>query len=275
MVQKNIPQGTKTHNESSRGQLHNMLENDLEAITQQLTAFAMEQQNNERGSQALLPQKAQKERFEQHIREGLQHVEQRMQHGATAVLAALKQYAIMHPEINMEAIQNDFFEISMFFSQFSGNKEDFTNRMQQEMTLQEICNMSDETLEALYQAAKSIYEQKRYEDAVDAFVFLTTINETRYPFWFALGNALYFCKNFDAACRAYTMAAELNPTDSTCLIFMSKCYEELCDFNNAVRVLDQALTVIEDIHGDNNLKDAVRAERMRLAQHKTKEYIKK
>ncbi len=108
-----------------------------------------------------------------------------------------------------------------------------------------LADIGDETVDKLYQAAKTLYEQTRYEDAHDAFLFLTNVNPNKYALWLGLANCLYCLERYREAIGPYANAGEVNPSDPNSYLLLSRCYSELGEFDNAARALDSALQAVE------------------------------
>ena len=67
------------------------------------------------------------------------------------------------------------------------NEKVLMQHLQEGKPLQVLFGFSNEATAEFYGAAKSILEQKRFEDAMNAFLFLTTINPYISDFWLGLG----------------------------------------------------------------------------------------
>jgi type III secretion system low calcium response chaperone LcrH/SycD len=76
---------------------------------------------------------------------------------------------------------------------------------------QDALNISEEVLEEYYKAAYRLIEEKRWEDASDAFLFLTFINPNIYNFWIGLGISMQSQGAYDRALPAYAMAQQIDP----------------------------------------------------------------
>lgn len=106
---------------------------------------------------------------------------------------------------------NDFLISSEYFSR--AFDEDFIEEANNnnQGVMQAALAVSDEVLERYYQAAAYLLEQRRWEDARDAFKFLTFLNPTVYNFWVGLGCAEQSMGHYDAAIVSYEMAKLTNP----------------------------------------------------------------
>lgn len=111
---------------------------------------------------------------------------------------------------------------------------------------QDICDMSDKTIETLYKAAKKIYDQKRFEDAVNAFSVLCILQTKSYPLWLGLANSQFFCERYDAAVFAYAYAATSDLFQPDPHLLSCTCYEKLNQLDLAINALDLSLIVMEN-----------------------------
>jgi len=82
-------------------------------------------------------------------------------------------------------------------------------------SLQEIFELSEETMDALYQLARHIYDQQHYEEASGAFCLLALINPAYTTFWHGLGNSEYCLGNYQEALLAYTFALQTDADNMT------------------------------------------------------------
>jgi hypothetical protein len=112
--------------------------------------------------------------------------------------------------------------------------------------LQEIFGFSNETTVEFYEAAKNILEQKRYEDAIDAFTFLTTINPYMADFWMGLGMAQQNNNEHDAALFSYSIGYTLEGGVIFPYVLAAQCCMEIRDFERALEVIGNAETYAEE-----------------------------
>ena len=210
--------------------------------------------------------KAYKEKLAHEVASDLIVIKKRIENGVAHLVKALKELASTHPEIHSNEIAVEFAKTTEFFSEFPVHAESYLTAIAQDQSLQEICGISETTIESLYQAAKQIYEKQNYSDAAEAFTFLTLLNSKKYTFWIALGNAEYLCHRYEQALVAYAIAVRVDPGDPTSHVYACKCYEEIQEFDNAVNALDLALFVIGESKSRDfeNLKRQVTAKREKL-----------
>lgn len=112
---------------------------------------------------------------------------------------------------------------------------------------QEIVGFSDETMGKFYRAAFHLFENKKYEPAANAFLFLATLNPYNYEYWLGLGMAEQMCQEFEVAVDAYEMAAIVDPTNPVPYFYLSKCFFAIHERKNALSALDLAV----EFAGDN------------------------
>ncbi len=236
---------------------------DLNIIALELAEQLM--QDSEPSEAAhLLSEQARLEKVRNEIRTSLQTLYNRLESGTRVIITMLQEMAQTNTEMNYNALLTDIKKIGAFFDNMPGREDEYRKQFIANMTIQEMCAISDATIEALYQAAKCIYEKQHYEEAVDAFTFLTTINGKKYVFWLALGNSEYFCQNYEAALQAYRVGGELNPADPTYPLYAAACYEAMSDFDNALGALENTLNIIDYTKGDPALRHEVIAKREKI-----------
>jgi type III secretion system low calcium response chaperone LcrH/SycD len=108
-------------------------------------------------------------------------------------------------------------------------------------TFQEIIGYSEETMEKFYQGACKLFENHRYDDASDAFVFLTTLNPYVHNFWLALGMAEQAREEYSAALVAYGMAGVNEPGNPLSLWHSAHCYYLIGDRKASLEMLGRLL----------------------------------
>lgn len=218
----------------------------------------------------MLPKKVLKEKAQHEIQEGLITIKRRMENGVSQLLRAVLEFSRSHQDIHLDTIGQDLSKLIVYLASLPDHAREYFAGMNNDISLQELCKMSNDTLDVLYKGAKHLYEQQRYQEAADAFSILTFLNAKHHPFWMGLGNSEYFCHRYQAALVAFAMAAIINPSDPYCHIFSCKCYEETKEIDNAINALDLALLTIGDDKNYAALKDAVTVERRKIIQKNKK-----
>lgn len=108
-------------------------------------------------------------------------------------------------------------------------------------TFQEILGYSIETMERFYEAAHSLFQKQQYEEAADAFVFLTTLNPKVHNYWLGLGMSEHMIEEYDSALMAYGMAIITNVENPLPHYHSASCYRALQDKNSALIALELAI----------------------------------
>ncbi len=112
-------------------------------------------------------------------------------------------------------------------------------------TAQEIIGFPDETMNKFYHAAYVLFENKRYVDAADAFLFLVTMNPYHYDYWLGLGAATQRCGDYEAAIDSYEMAAICQLENPIPYFHLAKCLFAMHDRESALQAIDLALEYAE------------------------------
>ena len=91
-------------------------------------------------------------------------------------------------------------------------------------TLQDILEVSDETLRSMYVLSRYLYEHQFYEEACGAFYLLSLINPSYSTFWMGLGSCEYILQRYQEALSAYAFASQIDPKDPTPHILAARCH---------------------------------------------------
>lgn len=210
----------------------------------------------------LMPKKAFIERFQLQIAEELAQAQERLKKGPKVLLQALVDKSEDN-NIDSDLIQ-ELYKLTALANMIANERERFINELSMGKTIQAIAGMSDSSLEKLYQAAKYVFDQKRFSEAADAFGFLTMLNASKFAFWLGLGNSEFNLKNYKQALFAYAFVCRVNPEDYFCHIFSCRCYEALGDIENAINALELALYVVGDTPEKKELKSVLELQIKRL-----------
>lgn len=123
--------------------------------------------------------------------------------------------------------------------------EVYAERMNRGENLQSILGWSDEIVATMFQAARSLYEQKRYDEAADAFVFLVTINPTVPSFWISAGMVAEAQQDAEKAVQAYRMAILYGADHYPSYAHAARCYMEQGRRREALAVVTLAEEVAQ------------------------------
>ncbi len=123
------------------------------------------------------------------------------------------------------------------------------------MTMQQMLDISNDTLIDWYQAAVALYNEKKYQDSADVLMLITFLNPTIPSFWFALGISDEACEELDRAIFAYSIFAEIHKFDTIAQLFTYvSCLRKKGDILKAEEVLLQIVKEAEMSHDTTGLK---------------------
>lgn len=134
-------------------------------------------------------------------------------------------------------------------------------------TAQEIAGFSDSTMAKFYRAAYNIFEQNRYKEAANAFLFLATLNPHNHEYWLGLGMATQMCHDYEAAIDAYELAAFNEMESPVPYFYLAKCLFAIHDRENALQALDLAIEAADDIEEHMKLKKQAETAKRLLLDH--------
>lgn len=134
------------------------------------------------------------------------------------------------------------------------------NQMSDEVNSEEqkawfqILGLSEASMKALYEAAKSLFEKERYTDAANAFYTLVSMNKNDYKGWFgfALSKKIENLET-QTAIDAFTFAKELDPTAPEPLIHLAECHSMLGDDVEAGKLLVAAKELMAERENSEEL----------------------
>lgn len=214
----------------------------------------------------LLPKTMLFERFLMELQDDFAKRRKQQENGAFTIVESLRELAQEHPEFFTQEVGEGIAKIGMLSEIVVQNKEEFSGHLSEGGTLQEFAHVDDATMNVFFQAAKRLEKQQRFNDAADAFGFLTGLNPQRYMFWLALGNAEYLSKRYEEALGAYVRACMANPRDPMCHIASSRCYVAIGEILNAINALELALFVMDERPEYGDWRTRVEKEKKRLEQ---------
>lgn len=111
---------------------------------------------------------------------------------------------------------------------------------------QEIIGYSEQTMHKFYSAACRLFEKQKYEEASDAFVFLTTMNPLVHYYWLGLGMSEHMLGEYSEALLAYNMAIVIDKTNPISHYHAASCHKALYDVKNAIISLNHAIDMAKD-----------------------------
>lgn len=184
------------------------------------------------------------QKIEAEIRADLKSFKQKCTDGFCYCLDSLKELAEMDPEIRLEKIKGN---LQQAFGKLSGLEQvhEFGTQAVDGKSWCDLLGFSQETSEALYKAAKYLFEQERYREAEAAFSFITTFDGTNYASWLGLGHANFHCENFHKAIQAYAIAHWCDQTSVWPHMYAANTFEVLHDYKRALVALEHATKTAE------------------------------
>jgi type III secretion system low calcium response chaperone LcrH/SycD len=105
-------------------------------------------------------------------------------------------------------------------------------------SLQDIIGYSNELMQKLYSAAYDIFQEGRYQESQDAFLFLTTLNPYVYAYWLGLAMSYQFLEEYEQAVLAYECASSVEPDRPFPYYYRAGCHYLLNEKTEALYTLD-------------------------------------
>ena len=105
----------------------------------------------------------------------------------------------------------------------------------------EALKVTAQSIELLYNGAKAIFEEGRFEEATLCFIFLSWFDSRQFDFWMALGHCQFHTDNYPAAIRSYGVASYCLPTESWPFVYSASCFEAMGDVEQASIYLKEGL----------------------------------
>lgn len=126
-------------------------------------------------------------------------------------------------------------------------------------TAQEIMGFSDEMMAKFYRAAYRLFENRRYSDAANAFLFLVTLNPYQHDYWLGLGMSTQLSGDYELAIDSYEMAAVCRLDSPVPYFYLAKCLFSMHDRDSALQALDLAIDYSGDSLQFQELKEQAEA----------------
>ncbi len=193
----------------------------------------------------LLHKEALFQRYKKEMEQEFQSFKAGQANGVSKLALSLQELAKEKPELFSENVIEGITRISQLSDMIAQDEQAYEEQMSRGVTLQEFVGVDDAVIETLYQAGKRLYDKQLFDDAADAFGFLTLLDPDNYAFWLALGNAEYERKHFKEALSAYSTICRAIPDDPACHLSVSRCYMKIGEIDKAITALDLCLSAIE------------------------------
>ena len=138
------------------------------------------------------------------------------------------------------------FEISEQIKEKLKHKDILNKEFSEGKMIHEIMGFSYGTMEKFCKVAFHLLEEKRYEEASNAFLFLVSLNHHCDEYWIGLGISTQLCNHYEEAIDAYEMAAICRLENPTPYFYIAKCLFAIHDRQNALQAIDLAIEYSQD-----------------------------
>lgn len=108
-------------------------------------------------------------------------------------------------------------------------------------TFQEILEFDEKTMQDFYRVARNLLDRNQSQDAVDAFLFLTTLNPFVSAYWVGLGMCEQLQEEYKRALVAYAMAQVTDRTNPIPQYYSAACHHALGETDRALTCLEKAI----------------------------------
>lgn len=88
----------------------------------------------------------------------------------------------------------------------------------------ELQDISDESMEAIYGVAHSLYEGGKYDDAIKVFQFLGFYDTSCKKYFLGLGACLYLQEEYDRAIEVFGYLCALDTSDPQGMLYIGDCH---------------------------------------------------
>ena len=112
-------------------------------------------------------------------------------------------------------------------------QEFLMNAVLHQVSLKDLCKLSDEETETLYSSAYTLYNYGKYQDAINIFTPLTHMNLKETKYWMGLGACHQMLKQYDDALRAYALVIMLDVNNIQAPSHVAECHIAKGDIEQA------------------------------------------
>lgn len=134
-------------------------------------------------------------------------------------------------------------------------------------TFQEIIGYTEDTMEKFYKGAHNLFQQQKYREAADAFIFLTTLNPYMHNYWLGLGMSEHLNQDYQGALLAYGMAILSDTQNPLPHYHSAGCYQALDDQDSMLTCLDLAIRAAENKPEYAHVKSQAEKAKDRVKKH--------
>lgn len=150
-----------------------------------------------------------------------------------------------------------------------GQPEILRNFIEEGKSLQEIIGYTDELMEQLYKAAYEVFQEGRYHDAQDGFLFLTTLNPYVYAYWLGLAMSYQLMEEYEQAILAYECASNVESETPLPYYYMAGCHLYLNEYDAAQVALDALKDKCGNRPEYKELREKARAAELNIQKRRT------
>tara|TARA_B100001248_G_scaffold241598_1_gene208388 strand:- start:61470 stop:61970 length:501 start_codon:yes stop_codon:yes gene_type:complete len=122
-------------------------------------------------------------------------------------------------------------------------------------TFREVQGISDESMDAIYSIAYSLYQNSKYEDAHKVFQFLCFYDHYEKRYWLGLAACRQMLKEYEGAVDAYGFAAFLDTDDPKIPLYAADCLLASGDKERAQHALESVVEFAGNKKDHKSLKE--------------------
>lgn len=119
----------------------------------------------------------------------------------------------------------------------------------------DIVEFSEEAMAKSYKTALQFFQEGRFQDAGDAFLFLCYLDPSKYEYWLGLGMATQMNHNYEGAIDAYELAAICDINSPVPYFYLAKCLFAIHDHESSLQALELAIESAGDDEEFAELKE--------------------
>ncbi len=162
--------------------------------------------------------------LQEQIMENIKEFNKNCSLGFQACLQSVQDMSYGDSDISMSELKDT---IHQAFDRISSMEtmQQLAQQMSQGTRFADLIGVPSNCLWMMYKGAKSLFDQKRFQEAEAAFCFLTFMDQSKSAFWMSLGHASFHLNHFSRAATAYQMASVTDSTNFWPFIFLANCYE--------------------------------------------------
>lgn len=125
---------------------------------------------------------------------------------------------------------------------------------------QQILQISDVSMESLWEIAQAKYNGEEYQDSLALFALLSTLNSDEPEYWLRMGIAAYRNEEFTLALRVFEIVTDLDPGNLGARLMEAECYLRKDQHAKAEAEYLEAKQIADDIKADGKEIDEIWAE---------------